>query len=106
MNLKNLRKIRQRLRELHLSPQGHKSGEFIAIATQLGRKLDPRGKEPNYVREREPALSPPLSIPNHGGKDLKTGTARNIIAILLDDVDDWEIYLQENEDEDVSDHES
>jgi hypothetical protein len=41
---------------------------------------------------------PPLSIPNHG--DLKIGTARSIVNTLLNDVDEWEIYLKENEDND------
>lgn len=43
---------------------------------------------------------PPLSIPGHT-RDLKPGTARSIIDILLNDVDDWEIYLLEAEDDDT-----
>lgn len=82
------------------SPQGRKSDEFVSLAGRLGRVRDPRGKEPTYVRESDPTLSPPLSIPDHGAKDIKPGTARSIIDALLSDVDDWEQFLAEHEDED------
>lgn len=101
MNRKKLKKLRHDLLEIRRSPQGRKPAEFISIASQLGRIKDSRGKEPTYVRQSDPALSPPLSIPNHG--DLKIGTARSIIDALLNDVDDWEIFLQKAEDEDTRD---
>lgn len=81
------------------SPFNRKADDFISIAKQLGRTKSNRGKEPTYTRDRDPMLSPPLSIPNHPG-DLKPGTARSIIDALLSDVDDWEIYLLENDDDD------
>ena len=80
MNLKTLSKIKRELLQIYKSPQGRKA------------------LEPTYTRERDPALAPPLSIPNHG--DLKIGTARSIVNTLLNDVDEWEIYLKENEDND------
>ncbi len=83
---------------MYKSPQNRKPEVFISIAKQLGRRKENRGKEPTYTRERDPALSPPLSIPNHPG-DLKIGTARSIIDALLSDVDDWEIYLMERDDD-------
>ena|SRR3989338_4260452 len=95
MDLKALRKIKRQLQEMYKSPYNRKPEVFISIAKQLGRTKANRGKEPNYTRERDPALSPPLSIPNHPG-DMKPGTARSIIDALLSDVDDWEIYLSEN----------
>lgn len=100
MNLKNLRKIKWQLLSMRKAPQGRKAVELEVIAKQLGRYRDSRGKEPTYVRTREPSLSPPLSIPGHA-RDLKPGTARSIIDILLNDVDDWEIYLLEAEDDDT-----
>lgn len=102
MNLKTLKKIRRQLEEMRKSPRGRSAGDFESIANKLGRYKDPRGKEPNYVRERDPALSPPLSIPGHPG-DIKIGTSINIIDALLSDVDDWEIFLQEAEDDNNSD---
>lgn len=98
MNLKKLKKIKLELNEMRRSPFNRKPSELSSIAKQLGRTIDNRGKEPTYVRAREPALSPPLSIPKHPG-DLKPGTARNIIEALLSDVDDWEIHLMEKDDE-------
>jgi hypothetical protein len=98
MNLKTLSKIKRELLQIYKSPQGRKALEFESFAKQLGRYKDNRGKEPTYTRERDAALAPPLSIPNHG--DLKIGTARSIVNTLLNDVDEWEIYLKENEDND------
>lgn len=80
------------------SPHNRRPEVFISIAKQLGRTKANRGKEPNYTRERDPSLSPPLSIPNHSG-DVKPGTARSIIDALLSDIDDWEIHLSEKDDD-------
>ncbi|MDD5321496.1 MAG: hypothetical protein PHD43_12940 [Methylococcales bacterium] len=99
MTPKALKKIKKDLLQMRKSPQGRKAEEFISLAQKLGRKKDNRGKEPTYVREREPALSPPLSIPAHGASDMKIGTARSIIDMLLDDVSDWELYFIEAEDD-------
>lgn len=93
MDSKNLSKIERDLNNLLRSPGGIKSNTLISIAKKLGRVIDNRGKEPTYVRAKDPSLSPPLSIPNHKGKDLKTGTARSIIDALLNDVDEWKLYF-------------
>lgn len=97
MNLKALRKIKCQLQEMYKSPHNRKPKEFISIAKKLGRALVNRGKEPNYAKECDPTLSPPLSIPNHS--TIKPGTARSIIDALLSDVDAWEIYLSEKDDD-------
>ncbi len=96
---KTLNKLRRQLKEMDRSPQNRNYRDFVSLAKQLGRTEDNRGKEPTYSRERDPALSPPLSIPKHSG-DMKVGTARSIIDALLSDVDDWELYLSKCEDED------
>lgn len=97
MNPKALKKIKRQLEEMRKSPFNRKSDDFISIAKQLGRVIDNRGKEPTYIRERDPVLSPPLSIPNHS-RDVKPGTARSIIDALLSDVDDWELHIAESDD--------
>lgn len=102
MKPKVLKKIKRQLDEMRKSPFNRKSDDFILIAKQLGRALDNRGKEPTYVRGSDPALSPPLSIPNHSG-DVKPGTARSIIDALLSDVDDWELHILERDDENDDD---
>lgn len=99
MTPKALKKIKRQLKEMEKSPFNRKPDDFISIAKQLGRIKDNRGKEPTYTRERDPALTPPLSIPNHPG-DVKPGTARSIIDALLNDVDDWEIHFSENDNDD------
>lgn len=98
MNPKALKKIKLQLKEMGRSPFNRKPADLITIAKQLGRVMSNRGKEPTYTRERDPALSPPLSIPNHPG-DLKPKTASSIIDALLSDVDDWEMHLSENDDD-------
>ncbi len=102
MTPKALAKLKKELQAMRRSPQGRKSSDFIAIAKQLGRTLDSRGKEPNYVRTSDPSLSPPLSIPGHKG-DLKVGTAISIIDGLLNDVDEWEIHFLAMETKDETD---
>ncbi len=102
MSPKNLAKLKKQLREMRKSPQGRRSSDFISIAKKLGRKLDSRGKEPNYVRASDPSLTPPLSIPNHS-VELKVGTALSIIDALLNDVDDWEIFLAAETDDETDD---
>lgn len=97
MNKKKLKKIKQTMREMQMSPQGRRSEELTSIALQLGRKLFNRGKEPTYVKEIDPCLSPPLSIPNHSG-DMAIGTVRSILNQLLLDCDEWEMHLQTLED--------
>lgn len=94
MNSKNLSKIERDLNNLLRSPSGIKPKTLISIANKLGREIDNRGKEPTYIRAKDPSLSPPLSIPNHKGKDLKTNTARSIIDALLNDVDEWKLYFE------------
>ncbi|MCJ0825942.1 hypothetical protein MQC88_08235 [Luteimonas sp. 50] len=96
MTPKKLDKIRRHLTSMAASPHGLKSDELIAFAKKLGRTKSSRGKEPTWVREDIPELSPPLSIPNHS-KALKSGTARSIIDALLSDVDEWELHLAEVE---------
>jgi hypothetical protein len=100
MNEKTLKKIKNELLSLQKSPHGLKADVLISIAKKLGRTKDNRGKEPTYVRGFDPSLSPPLSIPSHGSKDMKVGTAKNIINMLLDDVSEWELFLFENENND------
>lgn len=101
MTPEKLKKIKRQLEQMLRSPQNRNYKDFVSIAKQLGRSQEKRGKEVNYTRKRDPALSPPLSIPQHPG-DMKTGTALSIIDALLSDVDDWEIYLSDCEDTDRS----
>ena len=89
-----LKKLKRQLEEMSRSPQNRNYKDLVSLALQLGRQKEKRGKEVNYTRKRDPALSPPLSIPQHPG-DLKPRTALSIIEALLSDVDDWEIYLSQ-----------
>lgn len=92
MNRGKVAKIQAILLEIGKHARGRRARELEAIAEALGRKLAKRGKEPTWVRTQDPVLSPPLSIPSHS-KDMKAGTVRSIVDILLSDCDDWEQYF-------------
>lgn len=94
MNRRKLAKIKKELEALAASPSGIKPTELIGLAKKLGRTKKKRGKEPTYEREDNPRLFPALTIPNHGGKELKKITAASIIEHLLNDVDLWELHLE------------
>lgn len=96
MNFKTLRRLRQELKELRRNFAPQPAATLECYATAVGRRLENRGKEPTWVKKDDPSLSPPLSIPNHS-KDVKAGTARSIIDQLIADLDEWEIYLTEQE---------
>lgn len=88
----HLAKFKKILQEMQRSPQGRKALEFEGLARALGRERENRGKEPTWIRKESPYLLRPLSIPAHS-KGVKTGTACSIIDALLDDVTEWELYL-------------
>ena len=99
MDSRKLDKIEAVLRKLVKNPYGIKPSRLEAVAKRLGRTRKAGfTNEPTYVRNLDPALSPPLSIPAH--PTLRPGTAKNIIRALLDDVDDWRTYLQQGEQDD------
>lgn len=102
MTSKRLGKLRRELEAMQASPQGRRSRDFARLATKLGRQLFGGGNHPNYVRTEAPAFFP-LSIPNHTG-DMPTGTARSIIESLLNDCDEWELWLVENEAKEHEEH--
>ena len=93
MTPKKLKKTKQDLQQLRVSPQGIKRLKLEAIAKQLGLSRSNVGHEPTYIKTTDPKLRP-LTIPGHAG-DLKVATARSIIDHLLSCVDEWEIYFNE-----------
>ncbi len=97
MQKDNLKNLKKELEELRKSPHGISPKTLIRLAKKLGRsRFTRRGKEPTYING---ISDRPLSIPGHG-KDLKPGTARSIIDILLSDIDELELRRYENEEKD------
>jgi hypothetical protein len=70
-----------------------KAKELESIAKALSRKKEKRGKEPTWVSAFVDL--PPLSIPNHKGKDIPTGTKNSVLNQLEDDLERWEEELDE-----------
>jgi hypothetical protein len=99
MTPKHLAKIKKVLLEIQRSPQGRMPLEFEGLARALGRERDARGKEPTWSRRRVPEFARPLSIPAHSAS-VKVGTARSIVRALLDEVAEWERYLEGGSDGD------
>ncbi|HTV86475.1 MAG TPA: hypothetical protein VME63_13780 [Dyella sp.] len=95
MNLNKLKKLEAKLLALANPPRPIRAQELQSIAKKLGRKKAKRGSEPNWVRLSDPVLCPPISIPDHGGKDIKSRTARSIIDALLNDIDVWKQHINE-----------
>lgn len=96
MNRKKLTEIRRELKEIYKSPHNRKYRDLVSIAEQLGRKEKNRGKEPTFERDDNPILCPPLTIPKHSG-DMRPKTVRSVAGQLLNDVDVWDIFLMETE---------
>lgn len=102
MNKKRLDQLRRELQDARKSPHGRKAAFFESYAKELGRARVKRGSEPNWVRVRDPQLSPPLSIPHHSAA-MKSNTARSIIDAMLSDCDDWDAYLLLKDEEQTND---
>ena len=96
MTRKKLKALWRKLDELRRSP--HKAIAVQRFARQLGRRKVKRGKEPNWESDAFPNLRP-LSIPDHGGKDLSIGTKNSILNQLEDDLICWEELVTRQEEE-------
>lgn len=98
MNKRKLRKLRRELQEIRANPFGRRDRDLVGYAKAVHRTKSLVGKHPTYVRDGDPALAPPLSIPAHRG-DMAPGTVQCIVDILLSDLDAWEIHLMLSEEE-------
>lgn len=94
MNRRRLENLRRKVEACRRSQP--KAEELEALAKALGRKMAKRGKEPTFVSKSFPNLRP-LSIPNHKGRDLATGTKNSILNQLDDDFLAWDERLAEQE---------
>lgn len=89
MNPKKLAKIGREIDGLRRRLGSIKGRELEDVAKKLGRKIDTqRGKEPTWVSDLPGRDA--LSIPRHGGSDLRIGTAGSILYQLELDLDELE----------------
>lgn len=93
MNRKKLERIK-RMHEVLIHTKGIKPKKLQALARSLGRKLDNRGKEPNWINPNFRDLRP-VSIPDHPG-DMNRFTAQNVLHSLEEDIEHWEASLDNN----------
>lgn len=94
MNGRKLKKLRIEIEAATASPYNVKRQDLIRWAGKLGREERNRGKEPTYVRDDDPTLSPPLTIPA-SGKTTSIGVTRSVLDFLINDIDTWELFLLE-----------
>lgn len=94
MNRKKLDKLRRTIAGLRESSP--KAIEIERLAKQLGRQKVKRGKEPTW-ESREFQDLRPLSIPDHGGRDLSTGVKHSVLNQLEDDFASWDERLAQQE---------
>jgi hypothetical protein len=70
--------------------------DLIDLAMRLGRRRKAgKSKEPTYVTDLPGRY--PLSIPYNKGRDLPPGTKKSVLNTLEEDADEWEAFLQEQE---------
>lgn len=74
-----------------------KAAEVQSLAARLGRQLADRGKHPMWVNSQFPKLRP-LSIPDHGGRDLSLRVRKCVLLQLEDDVLAWDEWISKRED--------
>jgi predicted RNA binding protein YcfA (HicA-like mRNA interferase family) len=90
VNPKKLAKIRRDIEGLRQRLATIKGRELESIVKRLGRRLaGGRGKEPAWISDELPHRNP-ITIPRHGGKDLRPKTARSIIEQCELDLDELE----------------
>jgi len=94
MDRKKLDKLREEMGEMRRRMV--RPSEMQALAKQLGRQLVKRGKHPNWESEMFDHV-PPLSIPDHGGRDLSKFVRGCALNALEQDVSAWEAWLDQNE---------
>lgn len=88
MKSSKIQKLENDLKKLRKTPQNARAIQKLAKA--LGRVTVNRGAEPNWINPKFPVLRP-VSIPDHGGKDLAIGTKNAILNQLEDDIAEWKL---------------
>lgn len=98
MTPRKLAKLKIELEGLRASPQ--KAAALQSLAKRLGRTLNTnRGKHP--IWESAFGHLYPLPIPDHGGKDIPTGTKNRILDQLEEDIAAWDETLPEESENDT-----
>jgi hypothetical protein len=95
MNRRKLDKLKREHASFYRSQR--KAYDLQQLAQRLGRRPVKRGKEPVWETELDGCF--PLSIPDHGGRDLAPGTKRSILDQLEDDILAWEALIDDEDDD-------
>lgn len=97
MDKRKLGKLEKQLRQLRGRVGNIKPRELEKFARALGREADnTKGKEPTYKSTAFNDVRP-VSIPHHGSKNLKPGTANNILDFLEGDIAKFREQLDDDE---------
>jgi hypothetical protein len=104
MDQKKLAKIERLIAECRRKSNKHRDLEHIVLA--LERRRVKRGKEPTYESVAFPNVNM-ITIPDHGGKNIKRGTSHSILNQCEEDV--WrfkEAFNRETRKEEITQKES
>jgi hypothetical protein len=96
MNRKTLDRLHRRLKELRAAPANITRKKLVGLSKSLGMRPDKRGKEPTYVSDDFPQLTP-LSIPSH--REINKFTAKDILDGLEIYIFAWKERLRQNQTE-------
>lgn len=94
MESKRLNRLKRRWEGLRSAPAGIKRIKLKNLAEALGLRSEKRGKEPTYVSDDFPYLTP-LSIPSH--REINKFTAKDILGQLEVYFSAWEERLSQNQ---------
>lgn len=94
MDRKKLEKLQRELDGLRA--RQIKAVDLQSLAKSLGRDLKKGGKHPMWQSQVFSHLFP-LSIPDHGGKDLSHHVKKCSLDLLQLDIDAWDEKLTEDE---------
>jgi hypothetical protein len=94
MDSKRLNRLKRRLDGLRSAPAGIKREKLERLAKSLGFRREKRGKEPTYVNDEFPHLTP-LAIPSH--REINKFTAKDILDKLDVYAFEWEERLRQNQ---------
>jgi hypothetical protein len=94
MDRKKLEKLQEELDAMRRTQI--RASALESLAARLGRALGNRGKHPMWENLKL-AKRPPLSIPDHGQRDISPTVRKVCFNVLQGDIDAWGDWLKQTE---------
>ena len=94
MDRKKLDKLQEELDAMRRTQI--RASDLESLAARFGRALGKRGKHPMW-ENLNLASRPPLSIPDHGQRDVSHTVRKVCFSVLQGDIDAWGDWLKQTE---------